>query len=256
MQSPLSHRGGIPFFYKKTEKEFQKDPYEKYEEMVVRQSALHLADEVWEGYPWQAVLDFAGPHFPVIDQHQILEIGCGVGRWIGDLAKRNPAADCWGIDYSYQMLKRAREFWQLGKGVLFDLTNKGFSKRIHVSGHELNNLQFGLAKAESLPFGNDRFDFVFNSFLLDRLDDPDRGLEEMFRVLKPEGRLLFVSPLNFSKSAHWNAFYPPIKLFHLLTQIGFQVIDWREDLIVREPLDGHGNAVMWNCLGVVADKTI
>ncbi len=253
MQIPILHRGGIPFYHKKTETEFQKDPYERYDDMVVRQSALHLADEVWGGYPWQAVFDFAENHYPAGPQ-DILEIGCGVGRWIGHLAQRFPAADCWGIDYSYQMLKRAREFWVAGKGVLFDLSNKGHAPALHVQGHQLSNLQLGVARAESLPFTDESQDLVINSFLLDRLEDPVKGLEEMFRVLKPAGKLIVVTPLNFHRADHWKTCYPPVKLYQLMVNIGYDILDWQEDVRVEEPLDLHGNAVVWKCLALAAQK--
>ena len=254
MQTPISHRGNIPFFHKKTEKEFQQDVYERYDEVVVKQSSLHLADEVWGEYPWQPVLDFAAPHYPADSVHDILDIGCGVGRWIGQLAQQYPAANCWGIDYSYQMLKRAHEFWIQGKGILFDLSNKGHAATLNVHGHQLNNLQFGLAKGEELPFDNNSQDLILNSFLLDRLSEPEKGLEEMYRVLKPKGKLILVTPLNFNKAAHWKKCYPPIKLYTLLSQIGFQIQDWQEEIIVQEPLDLHGNVVRWKCLGLVAGK--
>ena len=47
MKIPIQTRQGIPFFHDKNEKEFQQDPYERYDPMVIRQSALHLADELW-----------------------------------------------------------------------------------------------------------------------------------------------------------------------------------------------------------------
>lgn len=254
MQTPIKHRGNIPFFYNKTESEFQKDPYERYDTMVVRQSSLHLLDEVWGGYPWQGVLDFAIPHYPDIQKENILEIGCGVGRWIGQLAQSNPNTTCWGIDYSYQMLKRAHAFWVQGKGILFDLTNRGFSQNINVQGHHLNNLQLGLAKAENLPFDNNTQDLILNSFLLDRLDDPTKGLQEMYRVLKPDGKLILITPLNFSKAKHWKTYYPPVKTSHILNKIGFNILDWQEGIIIQEPMDLHGNVVTWKCLGLVVEK--
>jgi hypothetical protein len=55
---PILDRKGIPFFHQKTALEFQQDVYERYHEMVMRQSALHLADELWGAYPFQAVFDF------------------------------------------------------------------------------------------------------------------------------------------------------------------------------------------------------
>lgn len=127
MKPPISYRKEIPLFHEKTEAEYRKDPYERYDEMVVKQSVLHLADEAWKTYPMQAVVDFAANHYPTNSDSHILEIGCGVGRWIGTLAQDYPKAHCWGIDYSYQMLKRAREFWIEGKEIWMDLTRKGFS---------------------------------------------------------------------------------------------------------------------------------
>ena len=103
MKPIISHRKGIPFFYQKTALEFKQDAYERYHEMVVRQSAVHLADKLWGGYPFQPVFDFAEKHYPKTTETNILEIGCGVGRWIASLAKRYPKATFWGIDYSYQI---------------------------------------------------------------------------------------------------------------------------------------------------------
>ena len=113
MKKPVTYRNEIPFFYAKTEQEFQKDVYERYDPMVVRQIALHLADQLWGGYPQQKILDFAQDYYPDQDAPHILEIGCGVGRWIATLAQIYPNAMCWGIDYSYQMLKQAHAHWVL-----------------------------------------------------------------------------------------------------------------------------------------------
>lgn len=254
MKPPISYRKDIPFFHEKTAAEFQKDIYERYDDFVVKQSSLHLADEVWDGYPWQPVLDFAAPHFSGFQPQKIVELGCGVGRWIGQIAQNFPEANCWGIDYSYQMLKRAREFWVEGKMILFDLTKRGYAKRFQVQGHQLGNLQFGLAKASNLPFDENSQDLVLNSFLLDRLENPIKGLKEMYRILKPDGKLILLSPLNFGNVVHWQNYYPPVKLYHILLKIGFEIEDWQENIEVREPLDLHGNVVCWKCLGFVVRK--
>ena len=256
MKKPLRYRNSIPFFYDKTELEFKEDIYERYDEMVVRQTALHFADEMWGSYPMQVVLDFAEEHHQNHQSHHILEIGCGVGRWIGSLAKRYPQAKCRGIDYSYQMLKRANEFWVEGKSVEIDLRSKGFPEPLTLNGHQLTNLYFGLSKATDLPFENESQDLVLNSFLLDRLDNPLKGLQEMYRVLKPKGKLIFITPLNFNKQEWWQDFYPSEKLLKLLDEIGFSILDSKEDMLIREPLDVRGNTVVWKCLGVVAVKSI
>ena len=254
MQAAVRERRGIPFFYDKTASEFQQDIYERYGDMVLRQTALHLADELWGTYPVQVVFDaFFEAHLPESLQH-ILEIGCSVGRWIATLAQRYPEAVCWGMDYSYQMLKRAREFWLLDEELTLDFANKGFPKPLKIQGHQLSNLQFGLCKAAHLPFDDDSQDLVMSSFLLDRLDNPTKGLAEMQRVLKKGGKLFLLSPLNFAKASHWNDYYPAIKIYVLLEKMGFKILDWKEDVIIQEPLDAHGNLVRWKCLGLVAEK--
>jgi len=246
-------RKGIPFFHQKTELEFQQDIYERYHEMVVRQFALHIADQLWGSYPFQPIFDFAERHYPKARDINILEIGCGVGRWIATLAKHYPKSTCWGIDYSYQMLKCANGFWLEGQEVSIDLTGKGLDQQSQ-KGEQLNNLKFGLAKAEKLPFEKNTQNLVVTSFLLDRLDNPIKGLKEMYRVLKPAGKLIVVSPLNFKTSEHWKMYYPPSQVAAILKEIGFEILDWKENMIIKEPLDGHGNLVRWKCLGFVAEK--
>lgn len=192
MQASTNIRKGIPFFYDKTELEFRQDVYERYYEMVVRQSALHLTDQFWGRYPFQPIFDFAEKHYPNDKDINILEIGCGVGRWISSLAKSFPKSNCWGIDFSYQMLKRANEFWVEGNDISIDLSDKGFHQQIQ-KGKQINNLKFGLAKAEKLPFDENSQQLIVNNFLLDRLENPLEALEEMYRVLKDSGKLIVVS---------------------------------------------------------------
>lgn len=58
------------------------------------------------------------------------------------------------------------------------------------------NVDFVLANAEALPFASRRFHCVTIGFGLRNVTDKDAALAEMFRVLKPGGRLLV---LEFSK---------------------------------------------------------
>ena len=254
MKPPISHRKGIPFFCDKSEKDFLADIYERYADVVLRQVALHLGDELWGHYPMQQVLDFADDFYPYDPHQHILEIGCGVGRWIAHLAQRFPKTTCWGIDYSYQMLKQANSFWVAGKDITIDLSNNGFPKTQVVKGKEIKNLKFGLADASDLPFSGNSHDLIVHSFLLDRLEDPIQCLREMFRVLKSGGRLVMVTPLNFKNAKLWDTLYPVIKINDVLTHIGYSILEWQEDLQIIESLDAHGNSISWKCLGVVAGK--
>jgi ubiquinone/menaquinone biosynthesis C-methylase UbiE len=48
------------------------------------------------------------------------------------------------------------------------------------------------AAAEDLPFENESFDFVVSTLVLCSVEDQQRALGEVRRVLKPDGRLLFI----------------------------------------------------------------
>jgi ubiquinone/menaquinone biosynthesis C-methylase UbiE len=48
------------------------------------------------------------------------------------------------------------------------------------------------APAEDLPFEDASFDFVVSTLVLCTVDDPARALAEIYRVLKPGGRLVFL----------------------------------------------------------------
>ena len=63
-------------------------------------------------------------------------------------------------------------------------------------------IEFVEADAEKLPFGDDEFDAVTISFGLRNIEHPKAALAEMYRVLKPGGRLVIC---EFSK--------PPRALF-------------------------------------------
>ena len=69
-------------------------------------------------------------------------------------------------------------------------------------------IEFVEANAEKLPFGDDEFDAVTISFGLRNVEHPKAALAEMYRVLKPGGRLVVC---EFSK--------PPRALF----RTGYQV---------------------------------
>lgn len=48
------------------------------------------------------------------------------------------------------------------------------------------------APAEELPFEDQSFDFAVSTLVLCTVEDPKRSLEEIHRLLKPNGQLLFV----------------------------------------------------------------
>ena len=251
MLNPIGYRFGIPFYYDKSESDFRQDRYERYDPMVIRQSMLHLADHMWGRYPMQGVVDYIRKNSSTVIAHDILEIGCGVGRMIGDIATNNPDVQCWGIDYSYQMLKQAKEVWIDGNDVQCNPLNFGFVESIKVDSKSLTNLSLGLARGEALPFSDMSQDLIISSFLIDRLSDPIQCLSEMKRVLRPNGKIIIVTPFNFINATQWEQLYPLIKFQEVLKTLDFEILDWVENILIHEPLDRRGNEILWNCIGMV-----
>jgi ubiquinone/menaquinone biosynthesis C-methylase UbiE len=98
----------------------------------------------------------------------VLEIGIGTGlnlplydtKKVISLSAIDPFEDTW-------------------KKCTIDLAKLGF------------NFKFIIASAEQLPFDNDSFDTVVVTYSLCTIPDAKKALEEMRRVLKPTGILLF-----------------------------------------------------------------
>lgn len=101
----------------------------------------------------------------------VLDVGCGTGT-AAILAKQTANVEIHGIDASPQMIERARQ--------------KAEKAKVTV------NFQTGLA--EAIQFPNETFDVVMSSLMMHHLPDHLRpkALAEMYRILKPGGRVLIV----------------------------------------------------------------
>ena len=95
-----------------------------------------------------------------------------------------------GVDFCEPMLQEAK--------------NKRETK-----GLDENSNQFLLGDCLSLDFPDESFDLVTISFGLRNLSDREKGLKEMNRVLKPNGRLIV---LEFSQPYFW---FRPFYYFYL-----------------------------------------
>ncbi|HEY3335762.1 MAG TPA: class I SAM-dependent methyltransferase [Candidatus Limnocylindrales bacterium] len=109
---------------------------------------------------------------------QILDVGCGTGAMAADAVRRWPTVEVDGIDASAGMLEIARlETASLGAG-------------------EAARLRYAQAMADRLPFADGRFDIALSAFVLQLVPSRFRALREMRRVLRPGGRLAYVTWLR------------------------------------------------------------
>lgn len=117
---------------------------------------------------------------------KILDVGCGTGDLLNYIAKRNKKVLLWGVDISKDVLKRAEK-------------NK-YSKR------EI----FKKINANKLPFEDNFFNEVYCYEVLEHVEDLDKVLKEIKRVLKSKGKLNITVPLKKSENIliKYNKDYP------------------------------------------------
>ncbi len=112
----------------------------------------------------------------------VLEAGCGVGAQTVILARNSPEARFTSIDLSPESLAAAQAAVRC----------EGF-----------NNVRFQPADIFHLPFAEAAFDHVFVCFVLEHLSQPAAALEQLKRVLKPNGTLTVI------EGDHGSAFFYP-----------------------------------------------
>ena len=136
---------------------------------------LQNSAQEWERLEKQAIYLYGGLEYliPYVGQAQsILDVGCGVGTACRFLAERFPAEQVkiTGIDCDSQKIDEAR---QLTKPL------------------EDDRLAFDAADVYELPFEDNSYDFIMCRFVLMHLEDPEKAIREIYRVLKPGGRVIF-----------------------------------------------------------------
>ena len=89
------------------------------------------------------------------------------------------------------------------------------------------------ADGQTLPLTDRSVDAVTAQHVIEHLQDPERACREWFRVLRPEGRLLvltpnrrFCDPSTYDDDTHVRVFDAG-ELTHLLNHAGFEILDRR-----------------------------
>ena len=112
---------------------------------------------------------------------RVLDLGCGWGRMTIGILKRHPSLVVSGIDVSEEGVKQAQE--AIGK----ECSDATFDVRV--------------GSAEDVPFPDNEFDAVISSRVLHYVEHPQKALQEIARVLKPNGRAAIMVP-NRRNPAH------------------------------------------------------
>jgi ubiquinone/menaquinone biosynthesis C-methylase UbiE len=101
-----------------------------------------------------------------------LDIGCGTGWAIGEAAKRVDGKGLfYGVDLSPKMIEKAE----------LNFKDRG-------------NFHFIQANVESIPLEDNFFDVIICTNSFHHYLNPDKALEEMYRLLKTGGKLYILDP--------------------------------------------------------------
>lgn len=138
---------------------YKKDP------VLTEYSKLaHQYDRRWSFYI-EATIQQTLRRFRVGPGDHVLDIGCGTGALLKALSNAVPQAQLAGIDPSPEMLELA----QAKLGTYAELKQ---------------------ALAEHLPFNDRVFHFVISTNVFRFIRQPRSALQEMYRVLRPEGTVV------------------------------------------------------------------
>lgn len=131
---------------------------------------------------------------------RLLEVGCGRGDFLA--AFSDIGLDCFAVD-------REKECQDLLPGLIVK--------------------QCDILR-EDIPFKNNFFDIIYHKSLLEHLGDPTHLMNETIRVLKPQGKVIILTPdwvsqmENFYEDYTHNRPYTTLALKDLLAKWGFKNI--------------------------------
>jgi len=120
-----------------------------------------------------SLTDWGLEHLSIRERDTILDVGCGGGRTVSKLAAAASKGTVSGIDYSEESVAAARRFNQ---------------KPI-----ERGRVEIRQASVSELPFADNGFDLVTAVETHFWWQDIGAGMREIFRVLKPGGRMVIIA---------------------------------------------------------------
>ena len=136
---------------------------------------LEYEEDLIEKLPDEVISSYCGVGNPfslggIHQGEMVLDVGCGAGVdsiIAGLMVGPNGSVD--GVDIVPEIIARAEKNLCLTK---------------------LNNVNFHTTTGEKLPFDDSTFDVIISNGVINLIPDKETILKEIFRVLKPEGRVM------------------------------------------------------------------
>ena len=126
--------------------------------------AYNETDKPFTTYP-KKLATYLSSRFNIKKDCKILELGCGRGELLNSFI--DLGIDGYGTDIS-------------------DYSKKKYPK--------IKFTESNILKEKKIPFSDNFFDFVYSKSFIEHFYDPDFIFTEIFRVLKPNGKVLTLTP--------------------------------------------------------------
>lgn len=137
----------------------------------------------------------------------ILDVGCGGGGTIKKLTAKVPEGKVYGIDLSKTAVKVARQ--------------------INQDAIKMKQVDIQVGSVSNLSFQSEQFDLVTAIQTFMYWAEIKEGFEEIYRVIKPSGRLVLITE-KYKIKYHRNEYEEVENVTRLLKSIGFGTIYVKE----------------------------
>lgn len=146
---------------------------------------------------------------PLVQPHmRVLDVGCGLGRMSGELARLGVRAVV-GMDRSPRMVQEAMRILRAREPlpIFLNLTGTARIAAMLDLNWALDNVDGVVGDAQQIPFAPATFALATCLNVLDRVAQPARMIHELARVLEPGGHLIIADPYHWEEQFTSRSFW-------------------------------------------------
>ena len=148
------------------------------------------------------------------EESHFCDLGFGPGVLTAFILQQNASWRADGVDISQHCLQHAQ--------------------RLLIKKEVLERSELSVGDVRSLPYPDETFDVVIAVEVLEHIPDPEAGLLEALRVLKPGGYAITALPVQLPLLMHLYDFDSPDEVLALYEKVGLKVIDFETKEFQRQ----------------------